>query len=299
MKVINLSSLLYIPLFVGVALGAGCQPATDVKYLVNIYGSGASIAQCYGFIISQDTVITAAQCVFGFKNNEISVCTKLSETCPQDPVNCVYPDQVYIHNNYYPDLLRGEVTTPLALLRFKPNFFRKSQLAPFDLSKECQCLRYANSPGETFDCLGDNGVMSRDLLIDDFTNSGSRYGYVDPLYSLFYTETTEEPFQCVGLPGAPLLHNGTIIGMNIYCQKNCMLKSFSVFICLVPFEAQFSRFETVFIQHEILLEKLEALDLPTRVNLRRYLFNYDETAECPRVITNSIESDMEMETYKK
>lgn len=259
----------------------------NTSYIVNVFGSGAAIGECTGFIIDQETVLTAAQCVFGYPNEDIKVCTRLVDYCPQDPYVCTSPSSVYIHNNYFNDLLNGEVSTPLALLKFEPFFFRKYQVAPLNLAEDCQCSTFVNSGAETFDCVPNQGLVKRSVFVDDFTYYGPRYAYPEPQYSLFYAIPYEEPLQCVGLPGSPLIKDGNVIGMKIYCQKNCQQKSYSVYICLVPFEFQFSRFESIFILHDELLLKLAALSLQEKLNLRRFLLNYDESAECPRIYNNT------------
>lgn len=252
------------------------------KFLVNIYGCGASVAECYGTIISQDTVLTASPCVSGFKTKNIHVCTKLTDSCPQNPRHCFTPKKVLIYKRYLSDLLHGDLSTAFALLKFDPFFFKRSQVGPFDLSKTCQCRKYADSLGASFDCMPGKGLARREMYIDDFTWNGKRYGCTDPFEMSFFTIPTTAPYECIDKLGAPLIANESIIGMKMFCQKRCNMESYSVFACLIPFDFQFVNFEQWFIDNEVFKTELKKLSFKQRINLRRTIRVYDELAECPR-----------------
>lgn len=227
----------HLILFISVHLIAPTLALADYvtsnsKYLVNIFSAyKAQSQQCYGTIIGTDKVLTLANCVYGF--DLIKACPVYPQlNCPQNPVNCVQPTKVLLHQKFIDSILIGEVRMPFAVLMFQPNTFRQDQVVSINVDAACKCKNQVNEIGYTYECFGCEFSQTK-VKIVDFTADGLKYGYPKNSWPFFYTLPVGGDPSCIGLSGSPLFVNKTMVGLNAFCRPQCgTCPSYTLFTCI-------------------------------------------------------------------
>lgn len=245
------------------------------QYLVNVFGvRGAQSNHCYGFIFGTDRVLTSAHCVYGYK--EVKVCQSFQTyKCPQDPVNCHKPTQVLLHQTFVDTIRIGDIVVPFAILLFKPNTFRADQIISIKFDQSCKCENLLHKIGYTYECFGSNFGKTK-VKIVDFTVDGLKYGYPKNFWPFYYVLPTSEQSTCIGLAGAPLFVNDSVVAINSFCRPRCdSCPSYTLFFCLSFLEPLIADLSSAFVDLEVVNQQYYDYSLDQQLTIQRLLDPYN------------------------